>query len=52
MKKLSRARKTLLCALIGSSLFWPLPIPAYAAEEAMETAEEKATLCYYFSINR
>lgn len=41
MKKLSRASKSLLYALIGSSLFWPLPIPACAAEEAAETAGER-----------
>ncbi len=39
MKKISPTRKGLLYALIGSSLFWHLPMPGYTADEAAEKAE-------------
>ncbi|EIW19057.1 MULTISPECIES: TonB-dependent receptor [Pelosinus] len=38
MKKMSRTRKSLLYALIGSSLVWHAPIVSYAAEETQEPA--------------
>jgi len=38
MKKMSRTRKNLLYALIGSSLVWHAPIVSYAAEETQEPA--------------
>ncbi|AJQ28698.1 TonB-dependent receptor [Pelosinus fermentans] len=37
-KKMSRTRKSLLYALIGSSLVWHAPIVSYAAEETQEPA--------------
>jgi iron complex outermembrane receptor protein len=37
MKKISRTQKSLLYALLSSSLFWHLPMPGYAAEEVAET---------------
>ncbi len=42
-KKLSRTKKNLLYALLGSSLFWQLPYGAYGAEEpaTADQAEEK-----------
>ncbi|SFM13331.1 TonB-dependent receptor [Pelosinus propionicus] len=38
MKKMSRTRKRLLYALIGSSLFWHAPIVSHAAEETQDPA--------------
>ena len=44
-KKLSRTKKNLLYALLGSSLFWQLPYAAYGAEEpaTAEQSENKQT---------
>jgi len=43
-RKLSRTEKSLLYALLGSSLFWQMPYAAYAAEEtATEQPAEKQT---------
>ena len=47
-KKMSRTRKSLLYALIGSSLVWHTPLVAYAADESVKTGEkvteEQATI--------
>ena len=44
-EKLSRTKKNLLYALLGSSLFWQLPYAAYGAEEpaTAEQSENKQT---------
>lgn len=50
-KNMSRTKKNMLCALLGSSLLWHTPMIAHAAENAEEagqvkeqTAEEQATV--------
>ena len=42
MKKTSRTRKSLLYALLSSSLLWHLPMTANAADEVASTPEQTA----------
>lgn len=41
-KKMSRTQKSLLYALIGSSLFWHAPVITYAAEDGQIAEEQQA----------
>lgn len=42
-RKMSRTQKSLLYALIGSSIFWHAPVFTYAAEDGHITSEQQAT---------
>lgn len=41
-RKMSRTQKSLLYALIGSSIFWHVPVFTYAAEDGHITGEQQA----------